>query len=145
MLRSGNYSVTGDQWPILLYKDEIYDPEDPWRGLFRNRLLVLVSTPHVVVFAMNGTNIFLFQGIQTHFHFPKLGGQRAKGYSFRKCANTRHDICNHPITGICCYPGILSPSLLGTYLLRYIPGSICPHIVAYILSDRPDNRLRAFL
>lgn len=42
MLRSGQYSVAGDQWPILLYKDEIYDPENPWAGLFRNRLLVLV-------------------------------------------------------------------------------------------------------
>lgn len=42
MLRSGNYSVAGDQWPILMYKDEIYDPEDPWRGLFKNRILVLV-------------------------------------------------------------------------------------------------------
>lgn len=43
MLRSGHYSVAGDQWPILLYRDEIYDPERPWVGLFRNRLLVLVS------------------------------------------------------------------------------------------------------
>jgi hypothetical protein len=42
MLRSGNYSVAGDQWPILLYKDEIYDAEHPWSGLFRNRLLILV-------------------------------------------------------------------------------------------------------
>lgn len=43
MLRSGNYSVSGDQWPVLLYKDEIYDPENPWAGLFKNRLLVLVT------------------------------------------------------------------------------------------------------
>lgn len=43
MLRSGNYLVAGDQWPILLYKDEFYESENPWRGLFRNRLLVLVK------------------------------------------------------------------------------------------------------
>lgn len=43
MLRSGHYSVAGDQWPVLLYKDEIYDPERPWVGLFKNRLLVLVN------------------------------------------------------------------------------------------------------
>lgn len=43
MLRSGNYSVSGDQWPILVYKDEVYDSENPWSGLFRNRLLILVS------------------------------------------------------------------------------------------------------
>lgn len=47
MLRSGNYSVAGDQWPILLYKDEVYDSENPWRGLFRNRLLVLVMHTHL--------------------------------------------------------------------------------------------------
>lgn len=43
MLRSRNYSVSGDQWPVLLYKDELYDAENPWRGLFKNRLLILVS------------------------------------------------------------------------------------------------------
>lgn len=39
-LRSGNYIVPGDQWPIFLYKDQLYDRQDPWRGLLRNTVLV---------------------------------------------------------------------------------------------------------
>lgn len=41
-LRSGELLVPGDQWPILLYKDYSYDPEDPWKGLLRSTILVLV-------------------------------------------------------------------------------------------------------
>jgi hypothetical protein len=34
--------VRGDQWPLFLYADEQFDPEKPWNGLLRNRLLTLV-------------------------------------------------------------------------------------------------------
>ncbi|OBZ79369.1 hypothetical protein A0H81_01032 [Grifola frondosa] len=30
----------GDQWPIFLYANNQYDPDDPWNGLLRSRLLV---------------------------------------------------------------------------------------------------------
>ncbi|KAG1873144.1 hypothetical protein F4604DRAFT_1880995 [Suillus subluteus] len=40
-LRSGKMLVSGDQWPIFLYAKQVYDPEDPWCGLLRSRLLVL--------------------------------------------------------------------------------------------------------
>jgi hypothetical protein len=43
-LRSGETMVTGDEWPIFLYYDCAYDPERPWDGLFRNSLLISVST-----------------------------------------------------------------------------------------------------
>ncbi|KAG2738549.1 hypothetical protein P692DRAFT_20758318 [Suillus brevipes Sb2] len=39
-LRSGEMLVCGDQWPIFLYAQYIYDPDDPWCGLLRSRLLV---------------------------------------------------------------------------------------------------------
>ncbi|KAG2053100.1 hypothetical protein BDR06DRAFT_982904 [Suillus hirtellus] len=39
-LKSGKIIVTGDQWPLFLYADCHYDPEDPWNGLFRSTLLV---------------------------------------------------------------------------------------------------------
>ncbi|KAF8225705.1 hypothetical protein L208DRAFT_1305349, partial [Tricholoma matsutake] len=39
-LRSGDITVPGDQWPILLYKEHKYDPEDPWDGLLRSAILV---------------------------------------------------------------------------------------------------------
>ena len=35
--------VTGDEWPIFLYYDCVYDPERPWDGLFRNAILISVS------------------------------------------------------------------------------------------------------
>ncbi|KAG2100217.1 uncharacterized protein F5147DRAFT_813447 [Suillus discolor] len=39
-LQSGEIIVTGDQWPLFLYADYHYNPEDPWNGLFRSALLV---------------------------------------------------------------------------------------------------------
>ncbi|KAJ3531698.1 hypothetical protein NMY22_g8043 [Coprinellus aureogranulatus] len=39
-LRSKELTITGSHWPIFLYKDEKYDSENPWRGLFRNEMLV---------------------------------------------------------------------------------------------------------
>ena len=42
-LRSGEFIVAGDQWPLLVYRDHVYDPENPWNGLFRSVLLVSVS------------------------------------------------------------------------------------------------------
>ncbi|KAF9230892.1 hypothetical protein BU15DRAFT_56753, partial [Melanogaster broomeanus] len=39
-LVSGQIQVAGDQWPVLLYANYTYDPEDPWNGLLRSGLLV---------------------------------------------------------------------------------------------------------
>ena len=41
-LRSGELVTTGDEWPLFLYQGYVYDPDDPWRGLFRSSLLVKV-------------------------------------------------------------------------------------------------------
>ena len=41
-LKNNEIAVAGDQWPLLLYADCKYDPEEPWDGLFRNKLLVWV-------------------------------------------------------------------------------------------------------
>lgn len=41
-LRSGELSALGDEWPSFLFHGYIYDPEDPWNGLFRSSLLVKV-------------------------------------------------------------------------------------------------------
>lgn len=42
-LRSGEMTVPGDQWPLFLYLDCHYDPENPWDGLFKSNILVSVS------------------------------------------------------------------------------------------------------
>ncbi|KAG0708538.1 hypothetical protein DFH29DRAFT_979255 [Suillus ampliporus] len=39
-LQSGEIAVRGDQWPLFVYANEAYDPEDPWNGLLRSCLLV---------------------------------------------------------------------------------------------------------
>jgi len=44
-LRSGEIQVRGDQWPLFLYADLAYDPDDPWNGLMRNQLLITVVHP----------------------------------------------------------------------------------------------------
>jgi hypothetical protein len=41
-LRSGELMTTGDEWPIFIYQGYTYDPNDPWKGLFRSSLLVKV-------------------------------------------------------------------------------------------------------
>ncbi|KAH7905470.1 hypothetical protein BJ138DRAFT_1138263 [Hygrophoropsis aurantiaca] len=39
-LQSGELLVSGDQWPIFLYAHESFNPNDPWNGLLKNRLLI---------------------------------------------------------------------------------------------------------
>jgi hypothetical protein len=41
-LRSGELTITGDEWPLFLYHDYVFDPEDPWNGLFYSSILVKV-------------------------------------------------------------------------------------------------------
>jgi hypothetical protein len=42
-LRNGHLQVSGDQWPIFLYYEYSYDPDDPWKGLLRSAIIVSVS------------------------------------------------------------------------------------------------------
>ncbi|KAI1783655.1 hypothetical protein LXA43DRAFT_1067455 [Ganoderma leucocontextum] len=39
-LRAGTMVVQSDQWSIFLYSNGSYDPERPWAGLLRGRLLI---------------------------------------------------------------------------------------------------------
>ncbi|KIJ10964.1 hypothetical protein PAXINDRAFT_85259, partial [Paxillus involutus ATCC 200175] len=45
-LCSGQLQVAGDQWPIFLYANYTYDPEDLWNGFLQSGLLVSASTQH---------------------------------------------------------------------------------------------------
>ncbi len=42
-LRKGEYTVSGDQWPIMLYASYKYDEQNPWKGLLQSTILVEVS------------------------------------------------------------------------------------------------------
>ncbi|KAH6888935.1 hypothetical protein BKA70DRAFT_1121308, partial [Coprinopsis sp. MPI-PUGE-AT-0042] len=39
-LQDKELMVSGTNWPIFLYKDEIYDEDEPWSRLLRNKILV---------------------------------------------------------------------------------------------------------
>ena len=48
-LMNGQIQVAGDQWPVFLYANYMYDAEDPWNGLLRGGLLVSVSPSATVI------------------------------------------------------------------------------------------------
>jgi len=68
-LENNEMTVAGDQWPLLLYADCKYDPEDPWDGLFRNKLLVWV---YFYCFIYDIHLIETSLGFQTHIHFSEF-------------------------------------------------------------------------
>ncbi|KAJ3534367.1 hypothetical protein NMY22_g6959 [Coprinellus aureogranulatus] len=39
-LRNKELTVAGSHWPIFVYKDEKFNPDSPWMGLFKNELLI---------------------------------------------------------------------------------------------------------
>lgn len=72
-LRSGEMRVSGYHWPIFLYADQTYDEEDPWTGLMRSQLLVMVCSlcfPHLVSSSHN------ISGLQTHLYLTKFRRRR---------------------------------------------------------------------
>jgi hypothetical protein len=79
--------VPGDQWPIFLYAGYEYDPEDPWKGLFRSSLLVSVG----VSFPLHDLLFNQFLGLQTHFYISQLGRQGSQSNAIRKCQDSWHD------------------------------------------------------
>ena len=56
-LQSGEMAISGDQWPLFLFADNIYDPEDPWKGLLKSSILVSVSH-HRITASILFTEIF---------------------------------------------------------------------------------------
>lgn len=58
-------TVRGDQWPMLLFANQEYDPDNPWEGLFRSQLLVWVN----ILWPQFCTElIILYVGIQAHLY-----------------------------------------------------------------------------
>ncbi|KIJ19520.1 hypothetical protein PAXINDRAFT_8009 [Paxillus involutus ATCC 200175] len=42
-LVNGQIQVAGNQWPVFLYANYMYNTEDPWNGLLRSGLLISMS------------------------------------------------------------------------------------------------------
>jgi hypothetical protein len=75
-LASGEMAVAGDQWPLLVYANQQYDPDDPWSGLFKSQLLIYASVlPSLFVCI---TNLWL-TGFQTHIYLTQFRGERSQG------------------------------------------------------------------
>lgn len=115
-LRSGETTVTGDQWPIFLYSGFNYDADDPWNGLFRSTLLVSVSHSFYSQLAK-----LIDTGIQTHFHLTQFGGERAQGDARRKCSHPRNDESHAGIYCVCCHAGMSSGSFLSISPFLFSP------------------------
>ena len=69
-LKSREMHVQGNQWSLFLYADLKYDPKDPWTGLLRNQLLVLV---HWCFISLN-YSVIRSAGIQTYLRLSKFHG-----------------------------------------------------------------------
>ena len=46
-LRTGHLKLSSDQWPLFLYKQYTYDPDDPWKGLLRSTILIFVCVIYI--------------------------------------------------------------------------------------------------
>ena len=70
-LANAEIQVAGDQWPIFLYANYTYDPEDTWNGLLCSGLLVGVSPFDIQWYVFILIN-FPDKGIQTYFHVSEF-------------------------------------------------------------------------
>jgi len=84
-LVSGELVVSGDQWLLLVYAKGVYDPEESWDGLFRNKLLVWVSCTHSFL-----THICcLFWSEQAYKHIFTLSSSVEKEVKAIRSGNAR--------------------------------------------------------
>ena len=62
-LKNKELSISGSHWPVFVYKNETYEAENPWKGLFRNELLVKASLN-----AFPGSRLWLTSRLQGYKH-----------------------------------------------------------------------------
>ena len=109
--------VYGDQWPMLLFANQEYDPDNPWEGLFRSQLLVWVCT--LSYHSSPELTLLLHAGIQAHLYFAQFGGERSESNAIWQCLYTWHDLCHDSLPIICGYTGtihyLLAKLLLNIY------------------------------
>ena len=66
-LQNGNLIIPGDQWPAFLYAGLHFDPDDPWKGLFRNTFLVSVSPFQTTEYTAFWLNLISFKAYKHIF------------------------------------------------------------------------------
>ena len=101
-LSSGEMTVHGDQWPLLVYANQEFNPEEPWDGLFRSQLLVWVSKHQ-------STSVLftpLPAGLQAYIYLAQLCREGGQGNEIRQRAYTWHDSGHSSLASLCSYAGV---------------------------------------
>ena len=88
-LRSGEMLIPGDQWSIFIYMWCEYDPEDAWKGAFRNSILVSVSKIQINFNQCSELRL----GILIHVHFVEFMDKVSK-------ATRSGNACLHGMTRV---------------------------------------------
>jgi hypothetical protein len=114
-LSSGEISVRGDQWPMLVYADQEYDPEHPWEGLFRSQILVWVSMhlPSSSAFII----AYSCAGIQAHLYLAQFSGKRSEGDKIGQRAYPWDDSGHYRLPGLCSYTGVSTVNTVNALLI----------------------------
>jgi hypothetical protein len=103
-LKSGEMSIWGDQWPLFLYVDLAYDPDDPWNGLLRSQLLVAVCENYSIVYFLL---IIDFRDSNTFSRLPAPSMMMNQSYKVGKCAPSWYGKRQQGVTCIHFYPGTI--------------------------------------
>ena len=69
-LQSGEMEIPGDQWPTFLYANNMYDPEDPWKGLLRSSILVCVRHHCLSSFSLTHLSHLRHTNMSLHCQAP---------------------------------------------------------------------------
>lgn len=142
-LANGKLQVAGDQWPIFLYANYMYDPEDLWNGLLCSGLLVVVCSDD----EWSGISYWLVlptKGVQTYLHISEFCRSGTQGNTFRKCLYPQ-DVLNYKgIHCLCCYAG-MSNGDCWLFRTHFPSGPLCIDFSPSIFLHWPCYRLWMFL
>jgi hypothetical protein len=138
-LRNGTLIVSGDQWPIFLYRDYKHNPVDIWEGLFRSHLLVSVSVSSGQV--SRGESLDTDTGFQAYLHLSKLSRSRTSRYPIGECSHSRYEESYCSFVGLCGYPSTLFSGLCSNVRLTVTLGTVRPELFPHLFKDGFSNRL----
>ena len=142
-LSNSELQVAGDQWPIFLYANYTYNPEDPWNGLLCSGLLVSVSFND----EWSGFScwpILPTEGIQTCLHIPELHRSGTQGNTFWACPYPWDALDYKGIPCLCRYTGTGKGDFC-LFLTHFSVGLLCIDFGSSIFSHWPCHRFRTLL
>jgi hypothetical protein len=92
-------AVHGDQWLVVVYMNQEYDPEEPWEGLFRSQLLVWVGI-HSFSFVITHCCMQAYKHIFTSPSSVEKEVKATRSGNVRRCVQySRNYICPQLIPG----------------------------------------------